>query len=486
MTASAYRVALRLCALLILLPIALQPGVLSAQPRDQQLTTQYFTIYYPYGEEKTAEWYAGFADDVYVAVSELLGAEPVGGLVLNIYATEAQYSQANPIAETHPGVMAHAIPELREIGVAVERLRKEAPELARESFRHEMTHIVAGAVSYQRLPIGFQEGLAQYNELSSSRAQEVVQAVQAAQTAGEPLLSLREMNSRRVFRQRLDLAYPQSYTVMAFLAEEYGMGAFAQFLVELRDTRDWRDAFVYSYGVPIEQLEAEWQAFLPGFLKDGWRLNVLSAYDLSPGIALYESGRFTEAKEHFARSERLLRELGKLTRAGEAADQLAKADKAVRAAASTDKAREQLLAHDYAASLRNARDATTAFTDLELQDQRTRAEEVASFAARGVEALSGLERARTYLGVFNLPGAREEARRAAEEFAQLGDANRLEEANQIMSSMTGWQRLAGVLALAAGCLTVGVGMFATLRSRRRKYSPQPAVVTLREENASWL
>jgi len=349
-----------------------------------------------------------------------------------------------------------------------------------------MTHIVAGAMSYQRLPVGFQEGLAQYNELSSSRAQEVVQAVQAAQTAGEPLLALREMNSRRVFRQRLDLAYPQSYTVMAFLAEEYGMGAFAQFLVELRDTRDWRDALAYSYGVPIEQLEAEWQAYLPGFLKDGWRVNVLTAYDFSPGTALYESGRFAEAREHFARSERLLRELGKLTRAGEATDQLAKADRASRAAASTDKAREQLLAHDYAASLRNAREATTAFAELELPEQQTRAEEVAGFAARGVEAMSGLERARTYLGVFNLPGAREEAQRAAEEFAQLGDANRLQEANQIMSSMTGWQRLAGVLALAAGALTVGVGALVALRSRRRKYSPQTAVVTLREENASWL
>ena len=101
--------------------------------------------------------------------------------------------------------------------------------------------------------------------------------------------------------------------------------------------------------------------------------------------------------------------------------------------------------------------------------------------------MTKLERARTYLGVFNLPGARDEARRAAEEFAQLGDANRLEEANEIMLSMTGWQRLAGVLALAAGALTVGVGAFAALRSRRRRqYSAQTAVVTLREENASWL
>src|SRR5436190_1648646 len=29
--------------------------------RNSQLTTRYFTIYYPEGEEKTATWYAGFA-----------------------------------------------------------------------------------------------------------------------------------------------------------------------------------------------------------------------------------------------------------------------------------------------------------------------------------------------------------------------------------------------------------------------------------------
>src|SRR5438874_9715720 len=44
---------------------------------EQQLTTKYFTIYYPDGEARTAAWYASFADDVDAAVSELLGADPV-------------------------------------------------------------------------------------------------------------------------------------------------------------------------------------------------------------------------------------------------------------------------------------------------------------------------------------------------------------------------------------------------------------------------
>jgi len=274
--------------------------------------------------------------------------------------------------------------------------------------------------------------------------------------------------------------------MMAFLAETYGMAAFAQFLSELRDTRDYRDALIYAYGVSIEQLEEEWRAYLPGFLKEGWRVNVLSAYDLSPGTALYESGRYAEAKDYFARSEKLYRELGKLTMAGEASDRLEKAELAQRADEAVTKAREQLLAHDYGAALKNARQAGATFEELNLTNQQARASEVLTFAERGAAAMSALDRARANLRVFNLPGARQEARTSAEEFAALGDANRLEEANGIIAGLTGWQRLIGLLALGAGAIVVAVVLFVVLRSRRKQYSPARAVIQLKEENPSWL
>src|SRR5947209_3937586 len=163
----------RLIALLLLLVGSL-PQAAQAAPPARRLDTHYFTIFYPPGEEQTAQWYAGFADEMDVAVSEMLGADPVSGITLDIYATEAEYQQANPAAGLLPGILAHAIPEQKEVGVAVERLRQQPQPLARQSFRHEMTHIVAGALTNNHLPVGFNEGLAQYNELSTDRAQEVV------------------------------------------------------------------------------------------------------------------------------------------------------------------------------------------------------------------------------------------------------------------------------------------------------------------------
>src|SRR5438874_2694696 len=105
-TAPAFLTPLRILALFLLLALpiadcglriaeasnALEP--LRITQADQTLTTKYFTITYPAGEEKTANWYAGFADEVDAAVSELLGAEPVQNLSLHIFATEEEYTQA--------------------------------------------------------------------------------------------------------------------------------------------------------------------------------------------------------------------------------------------------------------------------------------------------------------------------------------------------------------------------------------------------------
>src|SRR5688500_18129202 len=305
-------------AFLILALLALpRPATVLAQ-NEQSISTQYFTIYYPEGEEQTAQWYAGFADEVHVSVSQLLGAEPVYGMKLRIYGSESEYRRANPIAGLHPGVLAHAIPELNEVGVAVERLREQAPELARESFRHEMTHIVAGALSGQSLPIGFQEGLAQYNELSSTRGSEVVRSLEQAQAANVPLLTWADLNQVDRFRRRLDLSYPQSYTIMAFLADRYGMGPFSHFLRTLDEGLYYQDALHKAYGKPMEVLEAEWKEYLPGFMKEGHKLNVLTAYDMAPAIALYQSGRFKDAVDSFARSETLFTGLSRTDKATEA------------------------------------------------------------------------------------------------------------------------------------------------------------------------
>lgn len=474
----------RFLALFLLLVISL-PLQAAAAGAERQLTTRYFTIYYPEGEEKTATWYASFADDVDTEVSDLLGSQPITGLTLHIYATEEEYNRAVPMAELHPGIMAHAIPERKELGVAVERLRNEAPELARESFRHEITHIVAGALSSQKLPVGFQEGLAQYNELSSTRGQEVVQAIQDAQNASVPLLSWRDLNDRQEFSGHLYVAYPESYTVMAFLADRYGMGRFSRFLTELKFEPDLSSTLAYVYGLPIELLEQEWREYLPGFLKDGWKQNLLTAFDMAPGVALYEQGRFAEARDHFAQSEKLYRDMDRITQAEEAARYKDKADLAQQADDLSQQARQSLDKHDYQAAQQQATDAIQRFTGLTLTAQADKASQVARLAGTGLDALTGLESARQHSQLFGLPQAQAEAHKAGEAFALLGDAPRVAEVNRIISDMGAWQRSIGLGALGAAALSVIAGVLATFRSRRKALQ-KTEMKPLQEENLSWL
>lgn len=451
---------------------------------DQTLQTKYFTIYYPTGEDETANWYASFADDVNVAVAEMLGQDPVTGLTLRIYTTEAEYIAANPAAGSEAGIMAHSIPSKKEVGVAVERLRQAGSDVARQSFRHEMTHIVAGALSSQNLPIGFQEALAQYNELSTSRAQESMVALKSVVAANAPLLSWEDLNDARLFMGNAALGYPESYSVMAFLADKYGMGNFGLFMSGLRKGVPWEKALADAYEKNVDKLEAEWHDYLPGFLKDGWQQNLLTAYDLSPGVALYNAGQFKEAKEHFALSEKLYKDLGRSERQSEAADYLAKAEKAEAAADQATQARKSLEAYDYKTAHDQADQAMQTFSDLSLKEQGDIAQETVGLAQEGLDAIYVLASAQDHLDKFDLPSARTEARFASQTFSKLGDTNRAQQANKIVSSLSFAFTAAGVVVLAVGVLALLGGGFVMLRSRRAGISQKNS--SSREESVSWL
>lgn len=481
---SLLRVRLHLPALFLLvlsLSVVLTGHAHAQSSPDQQLKTKYFTIFYPKGEEDTASWYASFADDVSAAVSEMLGQEPVAGLTLRIYTTEAEYIAANPAAGDEPGIMAHAVPSELEVGVAVERLRQVEPNVARESFRHEMTHIVAGALSKQNLPIGFQEALAQYNELSTSRAQESMSFLKSALASKVALMSWEDLNDPGVFMQSAALGYPESYSVMAFLADKYGMGAFGRFMSDLSEGISWKSALQDAYEKPVTALEAEWREYLPTFLKDGWQQNLLTAYDLSPGVAFYDAGHFTEAREHFTKSQKLYADLGRAERADAAAALLAKAEKAEGALNLAGEARKSLEAYGYAVAHSKATDAVQTFTELDLPTQVEPAKETLGLAQEGLDAIAMLTTANDHLNNLDLPGARSEARYASETFAKLGDTVRAAEANKIVSSLSLAFTLVGLATAGIGLLALLGGGYAMVRARRAASLRLPG-----EESASWL
>ncbi len=474
----------------LLLSPAFAVPALAQSTEEKTLTTDYFTIIYPTGEEASAQWYAGFADEVNASVCEMLGNDPLTGLTLHIYATEADYIAANPIAADHAGIMAHAIPGKLEIGVAVERLRQVEPEIARESFRHEMTHIIAGDLSGQNLPIGFQEGFAQYDELSISRAQGSAQVLRNARDTGLPFLSWYDLNDRYSFSQNPDLAYPQAYSAMAFIAERYGMGEFAMFLGQLKDGNDWTDALQSVYGLSVRRIDREWRNWLPAFLEEGWKTNLLSYYDLSPGVALYEAGHFDDAAAHFTRSEELYTQLGRANRAAAALEYLEKAQRAAVAALASSGARRSLESFDYRSAYENAQEAKVTFTELGLATHIESSDQTLQLAAKGMTAVEQLDSARKKAGSLDFMGGRSDARAAGQAFAELGDTTRANQATQLVSELSRYSSYVGYGVLAAGLAVLLTGAGIGLRRRiRNSASPGSAALqkgTIGKESVDWL
>ena len=309
-------------------------------------------------------------------------------------------------------------------------------------------------------------------------------ALKTATAANASLLTWRDLNDPSLFMGNAALAYPESYSIMAFLSDKYGMGAFARFMTGLRDGATWTGALQSAYGKAVDNLEAEWRDYLPGFLKDGWQQNLLAAYDLSPGVALYQAGHFQEAKDHFALSQKLYTDLGRTERAGEATAYLAKADKAQGAADQATQARKSLEAYDYKAARDQAQQAAQTFTDLSLKDQGDIAAETANLAQGGLDAMTLVASANGHLDRFDLLSARAEARSASQTFSKLGDMARAQEANRIVSSLSSSFTAAGIAALGLGVLALMAGGLFMLRSRRA--TPASTQRLRGEESASWL
>jgi hypothetical protein len=262
------------------------------------------------------------------------------------------------------------------------------------------------------------------------------------------------------------------------------MGTFGKFIADIRSGEPWQRVIQLVYGKRLNVLEQEYrESFLPEFLREGWKENVLLAYDLSPGLAYYEAGHFAEARAHFERSEELYRDLGRTERADAAATYLANAIRAEEATAGAGEARKSLEAYEYEEARDTAAEAVATFNELNLQSQGEIAAETQRLAESGMLAVARLDSAQARLDRYDLPGARAEARAASEAFGELGDVARAEQANKIVSNLSLWITSAGAGAFALGLLAVGGGVMAALRSRGRAVVRRDPV---QEESTSWL
>ena len=430
---------------------------------------------YKPGADDEVGWYAAAAEAAYRQVAEIFGVER-RELTIVLFPDEESYVAVNPLAARADGILGHARPSANEVGLALTRLREQSEALRRDTIRHELTHIVLGELSDQRLPIGFQEGIAQYLEQDPEARERVLRGLRRG-IEEDHLLGLNDLNRTRAFMSRPWFSYPQSYAVVAFLADRYGMGKVVELVKATREGETLDEAVARAFGTPLAELEQEWKASLPAFLDGGYARNALDVWEMTePRTSLAES-RFSEARAGFEQAARLFEGLGRSERLEQARDGARRATLGIEGLELSHTGAAALGSFEYARAADLLAKAESRWTGLGDEPRRALAAAALEQARRGIEAQAGLQEARALLGDWQFQAATDRARGAGRAFAALGDEARTEEANQVMADVRETQTRLASYAIGVGVVGLAAAGAGWLLRRRHGPRAETPVVT---------
>ena len=197
------------------------------------------------------------------AVSGLQRLEQEMGIELQddvrfyIYGDAADMRQAVLYVQDWAGGVAFTDYNTILIGVAPQ----SADGWGRETVRHELAHLVVGQFGWSCLggdrPTWLEEGLAVYAEgpAGEGTRRDIERAIE--ENSFVPLRTL--SGSFPSHDRQAGLAYSQSYSVVAFLLEQYGQEKLQELILTLAQGMDDDAALEAVYGFNVDGLEMAWR-----------------------------------------------------------------------------------------------------------------------------------------------------------------------------------------------------------------------------------
>jgi hypothetical protein len=323
---------------------------------------------------------------------------------------------------------------------------------------------VATELSADRLPIGFQEGLAQYAEKEGSDRRKAVQSLQTIERQGR-LLSWDALNTYSRFLSRMAVAYPQSLSVVSFLMDRYGPGAFKRFVRELQPgEQSYRDALEKAYGRSAADLETEWREYLPTYFTGRWEVNLLQSLDLADAKARFAAGEYAQARPLFEEAHRLHGDLEQHTRQAEAVTYLSRIAVALDAGELATRGRAHLVERDYGQAHALLEAADRRYAEVGDTHWRPALATPLAEAARGLEAAGQLAAAQALVGGWRYADGRAQAAEAAGLFLGLGDTAGYQQAQALQAEAEDSQRRLALTLVGTGTLLL-VGLVVGPRRR---------------------
>lgn len=480
--------------LLLLLPILLLlglPGLALAQgPADeanfidwQELRTDKFIIVYAdsvFGVDdfdcscgvEEAQRYADFVDGIYTDLVTVFGLEIKTPINLRLFPTEEAYYEVNPLARQLTGVIAHALNSRDEIAIALPRTERLTEAEIVNNVRHELTHFFASYLSDGKLKAGFQEGIAQYLEKPTERANYDPAVLKLAFEEGR-LLTWSELDEAESVYSDPQVAYPQSLSIVSFLVDRYSLPTFIEFLKASGTEPGFRSALQTTYGKSSDELEAEWLVYLPEYFDGRWQINAIYRYDLSRVTQLVSKAAYTDAATELADIVALLESTNQADTLAAAEALLARAHQGQAAGALADESRQALLAGDYPVAIEKGNAAISVYEALSYRERIPEIQVYIHRAELGQNALDQLGRGETLLSSFRFMEAEGELQKATVLLQSLGNQTEAERGQALLVKSAWQQSLLAYLLLAVGATIL---IFNALRRLIHRVSANPLEV----------
>jgi hypothetical protein len=186
-----------------------------------------------------------------------MGIELKEGVQIYIYGSAADMQQAVLYIQDWAGGVAFSEHNVILIGVPPDL----AQDWGRNTVRHELTHLVVGQFGYSCVggsrPTWLNEGLAVFGEgdLSTEFAEALESAIEDDQLS--PVRSLNGPFPAGEAEARI--AYAQSYSLVAFLLDEFGQEKMQSLTLTLAQGRGYDEALEEVYGFNEDGLETAWR-----------------------------------------------------------------------------------------------------------------------------------------------------------------------------------------------------------------------------------